>query len=608
MFVLNEDNSIYATRGDIVFFGVSAMDKEAGVPYKFQAGDVVRIKIFGKKAAENVVLEKEFPVHEVTETVEIFLTKEDTKIGEVISKPVDYWYEVELNPFDNPQTIIGYDENGAKVFKLFPEGADLTEYKPTPEDIPFVDAELDMSSERPVQNQAIARMFASLKGLHEKTHEAVAQVNVTPEMYGAIGDGVADDTEALSEAIANATGTIRLTGTYLITSPIVVKKDNFSIVGGKLILNDRGANEFILEVSGSHILFDGVQFQHIGYENAANKEAKNGIKFYSCDFVTLRDCDFTAQNAHVNGVLDCYNNWSNVTLDNCRFYVNTYYDGAYHGGGVWFRDFYKEGCKNLNIVNCTFNSESIDEVVAIWSANAGGVKNVNLVNNKFIGSGMAHMVTVCCENANIVGCSFLSKVSQTILKCFFDAIPVSNCLVSDCLFVDSLEGNSELKMVSNEKGGDSRIDVKNSRFRGKSFGSNRCVFHNCDIEATENRSNNSNSEFYSCKIKNTQAANQFIHVTATLKNCEVETSGQFIQPLYESTFTIQGNVIKSADSSFLVSGAAKTVVMMNNDFREKVPDLYTLAASDVVMGNRFAVSPNPNTSNPALGWDSNVVG
>ena len=122
MFQLNDDLSIYATRGDIVFFTVIAEGN--GERYTFKAGDVVRIKIYGKKKAEDVVFEKEFPIIKDTEEVEIMLTKEDTKIGDVISKPKDYWYEVELNPYTNPQTIIGYDEDGAKVFKLFPEGAD----------------------------------------------------------------------------------------------------------------------------------------------------------------------------------------------------------------------------------------------------------------------------------------------------------------------------------------------------------------------------------------------------------------------------------------------------------------------------------------------------
>lgn len=173
MFTLNDDLSIYATRGDIVFFSVSADNN--GEPYKFQAGDVVRIKVYGKKDAENVVLQKDFPVTEVTENVQIYLTEQDTKIGEVISKPTDYWYEVELNPYDNPQTIIGYDEDGAKVFKLFPEGDDIPEFVPDPEDIAVMDTELDMTSTRPVQNQAIARAFAGLKADYTATKETVTE-------------------------------------------------------------------------------------------------------------------------------------------------------------------------------------------------------------------------------------------------------------------------------------------------------------------------------------------------------------------------------------------------------------------------------------------------
>ena len=117
-----EGNTIYATRGDIVLLSISADDD--GERYTFVTGDVVRFKVYGKKDAENVVLQKDFPVTEETSEVQIVLTEEDTKIGEVISKPTDYWYEIELNPNSFPQTIIGYDEDGAKIFRLYPEGAD----------------------------------------------------------------------------------------------------------------------------------------------------------------------------------------------------------------------------------------------------------------------------------------------------------------------------------------------------------------------------------------------------------------------------------------------------------------------------------------------------
>jgi hypothetical protein len=122
MYQINEDNSIYVTRGDIVAFGVTADDN--GVPYRFKSSDTLRINVFAKKDCSDVVLSKDFHATEGAATVEVSLDGDDTKFGEIISKPTDYWYEVELNPDTKPQTIIGYDEDGAKVFKLFPEGVD----------------------------------------------------------------------------------------------------------------------------------------------------------------------------------------------------------------------------------------------------------------------------------------------------------------------------------------------------------------------------------------------------------------------------------------------------------------------------------------------------
>lgn len=123
MFKINEDKSIYLTRGDIASILVSAKQLD-GDDYIFKVGDIVRLKVFKKRDCGCVELQKDVEVLEETTKVTINLSKEDTKIGEVISKPTDYWYEVELNPDTVPQTIIGYDEDGEKVFRVFPEGSD----------------------------------------------------------------------------------------------------------------------------------------------------------------------------------------------------------------------------------------------------------------------------------------------------------------------------------------------------------------------------------------------------------------------------------------------------------------------------------------------------
>lgn len=245
MFQVNDDLSIYVTRGDMVFLRITA-DKD-GEPYTFQPGELVRFKVFAKKDCEDVVLEKDFPVTAVTQGVDIILDGDDTKIGDVISKPRDLWYEVELNPLDNPMTIIGYDEDGAKVFKLFPEGADIPQSAPDPRIMRAIDTELDMTSERPVQNQVIARAFANLQGGFQAVHDAVAAMHVTPQMFGAIGDGKADDTAAfqrLSDYIVSEYTTkgvqheVRIPGgTYRLTDTWAVPKCHIIGYDAKLLFD-----------------------------------------------------------------------------------------------------------------------------------------------------------------------------------------------------------------------------------------------------------------------------------------------------------------------------------------------------------------------------------
>ena len=122
MFEVDEDTKqINITRGNAGVLEITAEDENEN-PYEFQVGDIVRFKVFKKKNCGCVELQKDVKVNEICTSVDMPLTSEDTKIGDLINKETPYWYEVELNPDTNCKTIVGFDKKGEKVFMLYPEG------------------------------------------------------------------------------------------------------------------------------------------------------------------------------------------------------------------------------------------------------------------------------------------------------------------------------------------------------------------------------------------------------------------------------------------------------------------------------------------------------
>lgn len=124
-----EDKNIQITRGDMLPITVSAINGTNNENYEFQTGDILRFKVTQANKVEKVMLQKDFTVEENTTEELIMMTSQEMKIGELKSKPVDYWYEIELNPdTDKTMTIVGYTkEEGPAILTLLPEGGDETD-------------------------------------------------------------------------------------------------------------------------------------------------------------------------------------------------------------------------------------------------------------------------------------------------------------------------------------------------------------------------------------------------------------------------------------------------------------------------------------------------
>lgn len=124
MFKIDSQKRIHLTRGDVACIKVQALQEDEKTLHTFSIGDIVQFTVMTAGNPEEIHINVSKEVEQEGTDVLIRLPRNKTKIGELIKKPVKYWYEVEVNPETKPQTIVGYDEKGPKLFILYPEGGD----------------------------------------------------------------------------------------------------------------------------------------------------------------------------------------------------------------------------------------------------------------------------------------------------------------------------------------------------------------------------------------------------------------------------------------------------------------------------------------------------
>ncbi len=116
----SDGTTLLVTRGDKGRIMVKKKISE-GVYEPFYKGDIVSFSIKNNFGDNEPILRKKITIQENTDTAVFEFSKEDTTIGDLISSPVKYQYDVAIN---DDLTILGYDDKtGPKYFKLFPEGS-----------------------------------------------------------------------------------------------------------------------------------------------------------------------------------------------------------------------------------------------------------------------------------------------------------------------------------------------------------------------------------------------------------------------------------------------------------------------------------------------------
>lgn len=116
------NSMIEVNRGDELSLSLS-LKQDSGTTYTFVEGDKIVFSLYNKgRLNEKAIIVKEVNATAGQTSITISLTSQETKIGDLINKPVEYWYEIELN---DRYTVVGYDDEGAKKFILYPEGSKI---------------------------------------------------------------------------------------------------------------------------------------------------------------------------------------------------------------------------------------------------------------------------------------------------------------------------------------------------------------------------------------------------------------------------------------------------------------------------------------------------
>lgn len=364
MFSVDNDMTILITRGDTAVIPVTAVvDDESN--YVFQPDDVLRFKVFEKKNCDNVILEVDFSVEEETEQVDLVLTEQHTTIGGTINKPVDYWYEVELNPLTNPQTIVGYDDDGPKIFRLYPEGKEREPVPPKPEDLETVDSNLDTKSTNPIQNQAVARAIVNIETTMDENEQITVETfkeiekKITNEVNQRSGAEQRIDTE-----LAVLRGRIRMLkdlpeGSTVLDAEVIDARVDFtgkvhnsageniresfnnlfSVVGcGKNLFNPNDADI----VNG--LLFDGtgaLTVTNANFMTSGYIKVQEGKQYYfsvtksGTRYAIIRSCCFYDANKNiVSSITDTKMSIAIPTEQNIKYIRVSSYAESY-GGSEW---------------------------------------------------------------------------------------------------------------------------------------------------------------------------------------------------------------------------------------------------------------------------------
>lgn len=389
---------------------------------------------------------------------------------------------------------------------------------------------------------------------------------VTPEMYGAIGDGTTDDTDAIQSAIDSGQVVV-LINHYLITDTISIG-NNCKIYGlnGKIEIDDSIAilKAFQIATNSENIIIDGVEF--VGHCDSSTDDESGLVAIESLNNnsnIIISNCVFSGFNKNIEMT-------ENI---NCNIYNNIILNATetlnkLNGYGILL-----ESCNNVTIQNnkiygierhCVYLNES---------------EYVNIISNQLNGqtddlSRYAHSE----GNIKLCGCKQIIIDSNTIKGNYYGIALAKS-------FVTENFGNENV-IISNNIIRD-MISVTGHAWGGVGIVENNCTYKNIKIANNE--------------IINDSSTNGIFIDTGTVDNIEISDNfckgfDRGIRIGVLGCIALNNNLCVDCTLGYNLAGNIEFTISGTNNFCKNCTDRCNTIQS-VVYTRKCKLSPFLDTDN-----------
>ena len=235
----------------------------------------------------------------------------------------------------------------------------------------------------------------------------------TPEMHGAIGDGVNDDAGAFTNAINDSDYVFLTNDLYLLTPVAITGKKQLIIDGNGYTINCKNIERAFQITDSTNIIFKNIIFD-------GNSCTTQGVLFVDCENIQVENCTF--KNMATTSATDGdtwglnFRDSKDMRVDFCSF-VNI--DGSGNStkvaNGIVVHG-HTKGCENITISNCYF-----DTILPVNDACGISLNQTNFYDTPLHG---------VVENCRFVDCA------KRAVKIMAQNVTVQNCDIKDVLSTD----------------------------------------------------------------------------------------------------------------------------------------------------------------------------